>query len=310
MNTSAILPKMISNAPFIGESGYLALLQHILDVGVEHSTKRTGHVTKGIVAPQIHFDLTKGFPLLTTKKVPFSLVAAELLWFLEGGKETGGRLNVNRLRDLNNQFAKQPKERTIWHDDYESPSWQSKIQEEGDVGRIYGAQWRSWVGVDGVVHDQIANLISRLKLEASDRRALVSAWNPAELSQMVLPPCHVLFQVKILEGELSLIMYQRSADMFLGVPFNIASYALLAHLIAKILGVKATLLTINFGDAHIYSGHYEQVKEQISRQPLELPQLTISDDFVDFESLKPEHIKIENYQSHPALKATMAAEVR
>lgn len=304
----ANIESWIEHKPFTGEQGYLDLLRLIRDQGVDHSTRRTGEMTRGVYSQQLHFYLNEGLPLITTKKVPWGLVAGELLWFIEGGYKTAGRMDDNRLLELSNSFGGKPKEDTIWTANGEAPSWQPKAEFEGDLGRIYGSQWRSWQTPDGRTIDQLKNMLDRLKRDPSDRRAFVSAWNPGEFDQMSLPPCHVSFQVKILEEQLGLMMYQRSADMFLGVPFNIASYSLLAHMIGQVVGAVPTLLTINIGDAHIYKNHFDQVEEQLGREILPPPKLELDSSVNDIDSFKPEHIKLIDYKSHAAIKAPMAVD--
>ena len=230
---------------------YLDLMRTILDEG-HYKADRTGTGTYSIFGYQMRFDLQKGFPLLTTKKLHLRSIIYELLWFLRGDT------NIQYLHDHNV---------TIWDE------W---ADENGDLGPVYGKQWRSWEAPDGRVIDQITNLIEQIKRNPDSRRLMVSAWNPADVDQMALPPCHTMFQFYVSNGELSCQLYQRSADVFLGVPFNIASYALLTMMVAQVCGLKAKDFVHTFGDAHIYSNHVEQAKLQLSRDPRPLPQMRIN----------------------------------
>jgi len=260
---------------------YHQLMRHVLDHGkIRHD--RTGTGTIGVFGYQMRFDLEEGFPLVTTKKVHLRSIIHELLWFLRG--ET----NTKYLRD--NQV-------TIW-DEWASP--------EGDLGRVYGAQWRSWQTPNGQTVDQISNLIERLKKDPWSRRHLVVAFNPGELDQMALPPCHAFFQFYVSEGKLSCQLYQRSADIFLGVPFNIASYALLTHLIAQVVDLKPGEFIHTLGDAHIYLNHREQVELQLTRDPLPLPTLQISPTVRNLFECRFEDMEVLHYQSHPAIKGAVS----
>ena len=260
---------------------YLDLLSHILENGNE-KTDRTGTGTKSVFGYQMRFDLQKGFPLLTTKKLHTRSIFHELLWFLKGDT------NIKYLHD--NKV-------TIWDE------W---ADENGDLGPVYGKQWRAWQGVDGKITDQISQLIHQIKNTPDSRRMLVSAWNVGEVEQMALPPCHIVFQFYVANNKLSCQLYQRSADVFLGVPFNIASYALLTEMIAQVCGLKAGEFIHTLGDAHLYLNHLDQARLQLSRMPYELPKLVLNPEVKDIFDFKYEDIKIENYVSHPHIKAEVA----
>ena len=261
---------------------YLDLLHHVLEHG-ESRDDRTGVGTISVFGAQARYDLRKGFPLLTTKKLHTRSIIHELLWFLKG--ET----NVKYLHE--NKVS-------IWDE------W---ADENGDLGRVYGAQWREWQKPNGGVVDQIKVLVEDLKQNPHSRRHIVCAWNPGELDQMALPPCHALFQFYVSEGGyLSCQLYQRSADTFLGVPFNIASYALLTHMVAQVSGLKAKEFIHTFGDLHIYKNHLEQVHTQLSRKPLALPALKLNPNVRNLEDFTIEDIVIEDYAPHPAIKAPIA----
>lgn len=260
---------------------YLDLLSHILENGNEKSD-RTGTGTYSVFGYQMRFDLQKGFPLLTTKKLHTRSIFHELLWFLKGDT------NIKYLHD--NKV-------TIWDE------W---ADENGDLGPVYGKQWRAWQGADGKITDQITQLIHQIKNTPDSRRMLVSAWNVGEVEQMALPPCHIVFQFYVANGKLSCQLYQRSADVFLGVPFNIASYALLTAMIAQVCGLEAGEFIHTLGDAHLYSNHIEQAKLQLSRTPYELPKLVLNPEVKDIFDFTYEDIKIENYVSHPHIKAEVA----
>ena len=260
---------------------YLDLMRTILDEG-HYKADRTGTGTYSIFGYQMRFDLQKGFPLLTTKKLHLRSIIYELLWFLRGDT------NIQYLHDHNV---------TIWDE------W---ADENGDLGPVYGKQWRSWEAPDGRVIDQITNLIEQLKRNPDSRRLIVSAWNPADVDQMALPPCHTMFQFYANDGQLSCQLYQRSADVFLGVPFNIASYALLTMMVAQVCGLKAKDFVHTFGDAHIYSNHVEQAKLQLSRDPRPLPQMRINPDVKSIFDFQYEDFTLENYDPHPHIKAEVA----
>ena len=260
---------------------YLDLMRTILDEG-HYKADRTGTGTYSIFGYQMRFDLQKGFPLLTTKKLHLRSIIYELLWFLRGDT------NIQYLHDHNV---------TIWDE------W---ADEHGDLGPVYGKQWRSWEAPDGRVIYQITNLIEQLKRNPDSRRLIVSAWNPADVDQMALPPCHTMFQFYANDGQLSCQLYQRSADVFLGVPFNIASYALLTMMVAQVCGLKAKDFVHTFGDAHIYSNHVEQAKLQLSRDPRPLPQMRINPEVKDIFDFQYEDFTLENYDPHPHIKAEVA----
>ena len=260
---------------------YLDLLSHILENGNE-KTDRTGTGTKSVFGYQMRFDLQKGFPLLTTKKLHTRSIFHELLWFLKGDT------NIKYLHD--NKV-------TIWDE------W---ADENGDLGPVYGKQWRAWQGADGKITDQISQVVNQIKNSPDSRRMLVSAWNVGEVEQMALPPCHIVFQFYVANNKLSCQLYQRSADVFLGVPFNIASYALLTEMLAQVCGLEAGEFIHTLGDAHLYSNHLDQARLQLSRTPYELPKLVLNPDVKDIFDFTYEDIKIENYVSHPHIKAEVA----
>jgi len=260
---------------------YHDLLKHILKNGVQ-KTDRTGTGTISCFGYQMRFDLTKGFPLVTTKKLHLKSIIYELLWFLNGDT------NIKYLND--NGVS-------IWNE------W---ADANGDLGPVYGKQWRSWEGADGKVIDQIADVLHQIKNQPDSRRMIVSAWNVGELSKMALMPCHSLFQFYVADGKLSCQLYQRSADVFLGVPFNIASYALLTMMMAQVTGLETGDFIHSFGDVHIYNNHLAQVELQLSREPYPLPQMHLNPEVKDLFSFKFEDFKLENYQCHPAIKAPVA----
>ena len=260
---------------------YLSLLQHIIANGA-HKTDRTGTGTQSCFGYQMRFDLEQGFPLVTTKKVHLKSIIHELLWFLKG--------------DTNIAYLKEHGVR-IWDD------W---ADNNGDLGPVYGKQWRSWEGKDGKVIDQITELIEQIKKNPDSRRLIVSAWNVGELSEMALMPCHNMFQFYVADGKLSCQLYQRSADVFLGVPFNIASYALLTMMIAQVCDLKLGEFVHTFGDVHIYNNHVEQVKLQLSRTPYALPTMKLNPEVKDIFGFQFEDFALENYECHPAIKAPVA----
>lgn len=257
---------------------YLDLLRDILENGVD-KMDRTGVGTRSVFGRQMRFDLNEGFPLLTTKKMHLKSIIYELLWFIRGDT------NVRYLQEHGVRI------------------WNEWADENGDLGPVYGAQWRNWNG-DGI--DQLAEVIETLKRNPNDRRMIVSAWNPSQLKAMHLPPCHMMFQFYVANGKLSCMLYQRSCDMFLGVPFNIASYALLTMMIAQVCGLKLGEFVHTLGDTHIYHNHFEQVKEQLKRVPLALPQMKINPDIKDINDFKFEDFELQNYQSYPPIKAQVA----
>lgn len=260
---------------------YLDLLRHILKNGT-HKSDRTGTGTQSCFGYQMRFDLQEGFPLVTTKKVHLKSIIHELLWFLKG--ET----NIAYLKE--NKVS-------IWDE------W---ADENGELGPVYGKQWRSWVGKDHKTIDQISDLVNQIKSNPDSRRLIVSAWNVGELPEMALMPCHALFQFYVADGKLSCQLYQRSADVFLGVPFNIASYALLTMMIAQVCGLQYGEFIHTFGDVHIYNNHREQVELQLSREPLPLPTMKLNPEVKNIFDFKFEDFTLENYQSHPAIKAPVA----
>ncbi len=260
---------------------YQELLQRILDTGVRKED-RTGTGTLSVFAHQMRFNLQDGFPLLTTKKLHTRSIIHELLWFLKGDTNTA-YLHDNKV--------------TIWDE------W---ADENGDLGPIYGKQWRAWEAKDGRVIDQIGELIEQIKKTPDSRRLLVSAWNVGDLDKMALPPCHIIFQFYVANNRLSCQLYQRSADVFLGVPFNIASYALLTHMIAQVCGLDVGEFIHTTGDTHLYLNHIEQARLQLSRTPYKLPTLKLNESITDINDFKYEDIAIENYESHPHIKASVA----
>ncbi|MBB1285944.1 thymidylate synthase [Flavisolibacter sp. BT320] len=260
---------------------YQQLLQHILDTGM-HKSDRTGTGTISTFGYQMRFDLQKGFPLVTTKKVHLKSIIHELLWFLKG--ET----NIASLKESGVSI------------------WDEWADENGELGPVYGKQWRSWEGPDGQVIDQISDLIAQIKNNPDSRRLIVSAWNVADLPKMALMPCHTIFQFYVAENKLSCQLYQRSADVFLGVPFNIASYALLTLMIAQVCDLEPGEFIHTFGDVHIYSNHLEQVKLQLSREPFPLPTMKLNPAIKDIFTFRFDDFSLENYQSHPAIKAPVA----
>jgi len=276
---------------------YHELCKLILQSGTS-SVDRTGIGTVSLFGEQLRFDLQEGFPAITTKKLAWRSVVAELLWFIEGSGDE------RRLAEI--QFGtRDPSKKTIWTANAESHYWKPKARFSGDLGRVYGVQWRKWKNSYGIEIDQLKELIKGLKTDPNSRRHIMSAWNPGELDKMALPPCHAFIQFYLRNNRLSCQMYQRSADLFLGVPFNIASYALLTHLIAKEIGSAVGKLILTFGDVHIYDNHYEAVGELLTRTPMDLPQLDISQVQSIFTATVDD-IKLLNYNSHGIIKAAMA----
>jgi thymidylate synthase len=274
------------------------LLSKVYYEGKE-SEDRTGIGTLRLFGTRMEFNLQDGFPVPTTKKFFFKSMAAELLWFLEGSSDE------RRLAEILHGTRDSSKH-TIWTQNANADYWKDKASFEGDVGRIYGVQWRQWQGVDGQEYDQVRELLKTLKKEPTSRRMLINAWNSAELHKMALPPCHVLSQFFVEDNTLSCQLYQRSADMFLGVPFDIASYSLLTHLIAHVMGMKVGKFIWVGGDTHIYLNHLEQVREQLRRQPYRLPQLKIHKDVSNLFDFTLNDFSLENYQFHPSIPAPMA----
>ncbi len=260
---------------------YLDLESYIMECGA-NKTDRTGTGTRSIFGYQMRFNLAEGFPLVTTKKIHLKSIIHELLWFLSGD---------SNIKYLNENGVK------IWNE------W---ADENGDLGPVYGHQWRSWPTPDGGHIDQISQIINQLKKSPDSRRIIVSAWNVADINTMALPPCHCLFQFYVANGKLSCQLYQRSCDTFLGVPFNIASYALLTMMVAQVVGLELGEFIWTGGDTHIYNNHFDQVNLQLSREPYSLPVMKINPDVKDIFSFKYEDFELQNYQFHPAIKADIA----
>ncbi len=260
---------------------YLDLLDHVVNTGVKKED-RTGTGTISTFGYQMRFNLQEGFPLLTTKKLHLKSIIYELLWFLNGDT------NIKYLNDNNVRI------------------WDEWANENGDLGNIYGYQWRSWPSANGESVDQISQIIDSIKNNPNSRRHIVSAWNVADIKNMALPPCHILFQFYVADGKLSCQLYQRSADIFLGVPFNIASYAILLKMVAQATGLEAYEFIHTLGDAHIYLNHLEQVKLQLSREPKSLPNLKMNRDKKDIFSFEFEDFKLENYDPHPHIKGAIS----
>ncbi|MEP1229679.1 MAG: thymidylate synthase [Litorimonas sp.] len=265
---------------------YLDLLKHVMDNGVDRMD-RTGTGTRGVFGHQMRFDLSDGFPMVTTKKLHKKSIIHELIWFLAGDT------NIKYLQDNGVRI------------------WDEWADANGDLGPVYGKQWRRWVGPPDEhgntrVIDQVDKVVEAIKTNPYSRRHIVSAWNPADVDDMALPPCHCLFQFHVADGKLSCQLYQRSADIFLGVPFNIASYALLTHMMAQVCGLKVGDFVHTFGDAHIYSNHFEQVKEQLSRGPMPLPRLKLNKDINSLYDFTYDDVKILGYKSHPHIAGKVA----
>ncbi len=271
---------------------YLDLLKDIYENG--YDVEGRNGKTRKVFARQLRFNLEDGFPAITTKKLAFNMMKSELLWFIEGSGDD------NRLKEIAGT------ERTIWTDNAEADYWKPKAKFNGDLGRVYGVQWRHWQKPDGGEVDQLKEVVERIKTIPHDRRHVVSAWNPGELDRMALPPCHMLFQFFVADGKLSVHMVQRSCDMFLGVPFNIASYALLLAMVAQVTGHTPHECILTLNDAHIYHDHFEAVKEQLAREPLPLPQLWLNPEVKDIDAFTMDDIKLVGYESHPPIKAAMA----
>ena len=260
---------------------YHDLLQRVLDEGNKKSD-RTGTGTISVFGHQMRFDLSEGFPMVTTKKLHLKSIIHELIWFLNGDT------NIKYLTDNGVKI------------------WNEWADENGNLGPVYGHQWRSWSAPDGHTIDQISNLIERIKTKPDDRRLIVSAWNVADVPKMALPPCHCLFQFYVADGKLSCQLYQRSADIFLGVPFNIASYALLTMMVAQVCGLKPGEFIHTFGDAHIYLNHLDQVKEQLSRKAFPLPEMHLNPHVKNIFDFKFEDFELVGYEAHPTIKAPIA----
>ncbi|MDY0057268.1 MAG: thymidylate synthase [Methyloversatilis sp.] len=260
---------------------YLDLMRHVLEHGTV-KTDRTGTGTRSVFGWQMRFDLAQGFPVLTTKKLHLRSIIIELLWFLRG--------------DTN----------IAWLKEHGVSIWDEWADENGDLGPVYGAQWRSWPTPDGRHIDQISELLAGLRSNPDSRRHIVSAWNPAEIPSMKLPPCHALFQFYVADGRLSCQLYQRSADIFLGVPFNIASYALLTMMVAQVCGLKPGEFVHTLGDAHLYSNHLQQAKEQLTRAPRPLPTMWINPEVTDLFAFRPEDFRLDGYDPWPHIPAPVA----
>ena len=260
---------------------YLDLMRHVLERG-HRKNDRTGTGTLSVFGAQLRFDLARGFPLVTTKKVHVKSVVHELLWFLAGDT------NVGYLREHGV---------TIWDE------W---ADADGELGPVYGRQWRAWPAPGGGTIDQVADVVAEIRRNPDSRRLVVSAWNPADVPAMALAPCHALFQFHVAGGRLSCQLYQRSADLFLGVPFNIASYALLTHMVAQVCGLGVGDFVHTFGDVHLYLNHLDQAREQLARTPRPLPRLVLDPTVTDLFAFRHEHIRFEGYDPHPAIKAPVA----
>lgn len=269
---------------------YLEVLREVHAHGVDRESK--GSKSRALFGKMMRFDMADGFPIVTTKRVPFEHVKAELLWFLSGST------NVYDLKKLAPNCK-------IWDADAFKDSWVKKAKCPGDVGRMYGAQWRDWIAPDGRHIDQISEVIANIKKDPYDRRHIVVAWNPGELDQMALAPCHAFFQFFVAKERISLILFQRSCDMFLGVPFNIASYALLLHMVAQATGFEPKEFVHILSDVHVYHNHLEQVKEQLSREPRALPRLWMNGTVRDIFAFQMQDFDLIGYSPHPSIKAEM-----
>ena len=315
----------------INEEQYLDLIRYVLTNGHQKGD-RTGTGTKSVFGYQMRFDLSKGFPILTTKKVPFGLIKSELLWFLRGDTNIRFLLQHKNhiwdewafkkwvesaeyqgpdMTDFGHRWLKDPEFKQVYLQ--EKKAFCQRILEDddfaqkyGDLGLVYGSQWRKWKTSQGDTIDQIANVIQQIKTTPDSRRMIVSAWNPEDVPSMALPPCHTMFQFYVNDGKLSCQLYQRSADIFLGVPFNIASYALLTHMIAHQCGLEPGEFVHTLGDAHIYLNHLDQVKEQLTRAPHEAPKLILPAEPKPIDQYEMTDIKLEGYTYEPAIKAPVA----
>jgi len=305
---------------------YLDALKQVLETGTTRSD-RTGTGTIGLFGMQQRYDLSQGFPAVTTKKLAWKSVVSELLWFIEGSGDER-RLAEILYGDRDARTDHGVLKPTIWTDNAAAPYWKSRAQFDGDLGRVYGVQWRHWrtpaehkqetfkddfgnyYGLSGSLHiketDQLKQLVEGIRSDPYGRRHILTAWNPGELDSMALPPCHCFAQFYVADGKLSCQMYQRSCDMFLGVPFNIASYSLLTAMIAQVCGLTVGEFVHVLGDAHIYLDHVEQVKEQLTREPLPMPQLYLNPEITDITKFTMDDIQLEGYTSHDAIQAKMA----
>ena len=288
---------------------YIDLLKDILENG-EARGDRTGIGTVSVFGRQLRFDLSKGFPAVTTKKLAWNACKSELIWFIEGSSDE------RRLAEIL-YGTRDASKNTIWTGNAQAPYWKSHAKFEGDLGRVYGCQWRTWdthklkwtssSESEPLYIDQLANLIDGIKTDPNGRRHIISAWNVGELEQMALPPCHVMSQFYVSTGgKLSCHMYQRSVDVFLGLPFNIASYALLTHMIAQVCDLTVGELVISTGDTHVYANHVDQVKAQLTREPYPLPTLWLNPEIKDIDKFTMNDIKLIGYESHSSIKAEMA----
>jgi len=269
---------------------YLELLEHVREHGIDRPD-RTGVGTRAIFGAQLRFNMADGFPAVTTKKLFFKGVAVELIWMISGSSDA---------RILQQQGVH------IWDANADAAYWISKAEFPGDLGRVYGRQWRSFGEDSENPVDQLTQVIQQIKDDPYNRRHIVTAWNPLDIDKMALPPCHIFYQFFVVDGKLSLQLYQRSADMFLGVPFNIASYALLLHMVAQVTELVPDEFIHTLGDAHIYLNHFEAVDKQLDREPLDLPELWLNPDVKDIDDFTADDIKLNGYEYHPAIRAQMA----
>jgi thymidylate synthase len=260
---------------------YLDLLSHVMETGTDRMD-RTGTGTRGVFGHQMRFNLADGFPMVTTKKLHRKSIVHELLWFIAGDT------NIKYLQENGVKI------------------WDAWADEDGDLGPVYGKQWRRWEGPDGTVIDQLKQVIENIKANPNSRRHIISAWNPADVEDMALPPCHCLFQFFVADGKLSCQLYQRSADIFLGVPFNIASYALLTHMVAQVCDLEVGDFVHTFGDAHIYHNHFDQVREQLTREPMALPTLELNPEVSEIEDFTYADVKLVGYKAHPHIAGKVA----
>jgi len=283
---------------------YLDLLNHILTKGVKKED-RTGTGTTSVFGYQMRFDLSEGFPLVTTKKTHLKAIISELLWFIEGSTDERRLAELHFGESKENLIGK----KTVWTANADAQGKElgyTNTDTIKELGPVYGAQWRSWESTDGKFIDQLSDLIEQIKTNPDSRRLILSAWNVSELEKMALPPCHTFFQFYVAQGKLSCQLYQRSADVFLGVPFNIASYALLTMMIAQVCNLEVGDFVHTFGDAHIYSNHYDQVNLQLTREPFALPTMKINPNIKNIEDFTMEDFELIGYESHEAIKAQMA----